>query len=79
MFLRNAGRPKFDTIFGSDMRPLLAILGLLLCLIPTMTKPRLRDTRNSRTSARSESGEVSQNRLAGFDLLETLTLKTDLG
>src|SRR5258708_34827990 len=35
MFLRTAGRPKFETIFGSDMRPLLAILGLLLCLIPT--------------------------------------------
>ena len=35
MFLRTAGRPKFETIFGSDMRPFFAILGLLLCLIPT--------------------------------------------
>ena len=34
MFLHTAGRPKFEAIFGSDMRPLFAILGLLLYLIP---------------------------------------------
>ena len=33
MFLRSASRSKFEAIFGSDMRPLFAILGLLLCLI----------------------------------------------
>jgi DNA/RNA endonuclease YhcR with UshA esterase domain len=37
MFLRTAGRPKFEAIFGSDMRPLFAILGLLLCLTPPRT------------------------------------------
>ena len=35
MFLRIASRSKFEAIFGSDMRPLFAILGLLLCLIAT--------------------------------------------
>src|SRR6267378_3048563 len=34
-FLRTASRSKFETIFGSGMRPLFAILGLLLCLIAT--------------------------------------------
>jgi hypothetical protein len=33
--LRAASRSKFEAIFGSDMRPLFAILGLLLCLIAT--------------------------------------------
>jgi len=33
MFLRTAGRPKFEAIFGSDIRLLFAILGLLLCLV----------------------------------------------
>ena len=31
--LRTASRSKFEAIFGSDMRPLFSILGLLLCLI----------------------------------------------
>ena len=35
MFLRAASRSKFEAIFGSDMRPLFSILGLLLCLIAT--------------------------------------------
>jgi hypothetical protein len=35
MFLRAASRSKFEPIFGSEMRPLFAILGLLLCLITT--------------------------------------------
>ena len=35
MFLRIPLRSKFEVIFGSDMRSLFAILGLLLCLIAT--------------------------------------------
>src|ERR1700693_4206207 len=35
MFLCTASRAKFEAIFDSDMRPLFAILGLLLCLIAT--------------------------------------------
>jgi hypothetical protein len=35
MFLHAASRPKFEAILGSDMRPLFAILGPLLCLIAT--------------------------------------------
>ena len=34
MFLRSVGRSKFAAIIRSDMRPLFAILGLLLCLTP---------------------------------------------
>jgi DNA/RNA endonuclease YhcR with UshA esterase domain len=35
MFLRSVSRLKFEAIVGSDMRPLFAILGLLVCLIAT--------------------------------------------
>src|SRR5262252_8956426 len=35
MYLLTASRSEFEAIFGSDMRPLFAILGLLLCLIAT--------------------------------------------
>ena len=35
MFLRSVSRSKFEAIIRSDMRPLFAILGLLLCLIAT--------------------------------------------
>src|SRR5262252_10495749 len=35
MYLLTASRSEFEAIFGSDMRSLLAILGLLLCLIAT--------------------------------------------
>ena len=34
MFLRSVGLSKFAAIIRSDMRPLFAILGLLLCLTP---------------------------------------------
>jgi len=34
-FLHVSSRSEFEAIFGSDMRPLFAILGLLLCLIAT--------------------------------------------
>src|SRR5260370_5497503 len=34
-FLHAVSRSKFVAIFGSDIRPLLAILGLLLCSIAT--------------------------------------------
>jgi hypothetical protein len=36
MFLCSVSRLKFEAIVGSDMRPLFAILGLLICL----TTPR---------------------------------------
>src|ERR1700730_5018840 len=35
MFFCTASRSKFEAIIGSVMRPLFAILGLLLCLITT--------------------------------------------
>src|ERR1700737_5010210 len=35
MFFCTASRSKFEAIIGSVMRPLFAILGLLLCLIAT--------------------------------------------
>ena len=34
-FLHASSRSEFEAIFGSDMRPLFAILGPLLCLIAT--------------------------------------------
>src|SRR3984893_18537369 len=36
MFLRSVSRSKFEAIFGSNMRTLFAILGLLLCLSPAL-------------------------------------------
>jgi hypothetical protein len=33
--LHTAGRSKFEAIFGSDVRPLFAVLALVLCLIAT--------------------------------------------
>ena len=50
MFLRTASRSKFEAIFGSDMRTLFAILGLLLCLIATRADelPVIKDSEAAR-------------------------------